>query len=176
MRDELAVYDGIVFRGERVVVPASQRSILKENPFITPRNRWMPTQSKIMPILVEHITGDIRYTTSQPAMCAERTRHAANQQETLMSHDIPDRPWAKIDTYIYSPTMKGLSSDCRLYYSNFWEVDYLADMGSQTIIGKLIKPTAHDMVSQIPSFLIMACSTQLAMLSSDYVNHGTSHT
>ena len=30
MRDELAVYVGIVFRGERFVVPASQRSILKE--------------------------------------------------------------------------------------------------------------------------------------------------
>ena len=30
MRDKLAIYDGIVFRGERVVVPASQRSILKE--------------------------------------------------------------------------------------------------------------------------------------------------
>ena len=30
MTDELAVYDGILFRGERVVVPASQRSILKK--------------------------------------------------------------------------------------------------------------------------------------------------
>ena len=29
-RDELAIHDGIVFRGERVVVPASQRSVLKE--------------------------------------------------------------------------------------------------------------------------------------------------
>ena len=29
-RDELAIHDGIVFRGERVVVPASQRSVVKE--------------------------------------------------------------------------------------------------------------------------------------------------
>ena len=29
-RDELAIHDGIVFRGERVVVPTSQRSVLKE--------------------------------------------------------------------------------------------------------------------------------------------------
>ena len=29
-RDKLALHDGIVFRGERVVVPASQRSVLKE--------------------------------------------------------------------------------------------------------------------------------------------------
>ena len=29
-RDELAIHDGIVFRDERVVVPASQRSVLKE--------------------------------------------------------------------------------------------------------------------------------------------------
>ena len=29
-RDELAIHNGIVFRGERVVVPASQRSVLKQ--------------------------------------------------------------------------------------------------------------------------------------------------
>ena len=39
------------------------------------------------------MTGDIRYYISVRDVC--RTYETANQRETLMSHDIPDRPWTK---------------------------------------------------------------------------------
>ncbi len=84
--EELAVYDGIVYGRNRF--PGRTRCCTsqpeehpkRENPFVTPRNRWMSTQSKRMPILAEH-----------------DRRHQ------------------------------------RLHIS----VDYLADAGGQTIIGKL---------------------------------------
>ena len=80
------------------------------------------------------MTGDIRDYIS--ACDVYRTYETANQWEALMIHDIPDRPWANIGTGLISNNGKGnlVTVD---YYSNFWEVDYLADTGAQTIIGKL---------------------------------------
>ena len=85
-----------------------------------------------------------------------------------MSHDIPDRPWAKIDTDIFSNS----GNDYLVTvdnYSNVWEVHYLGDTGARTIIGKLKAYCAR------LSFPMMARST-LAMLSPDSLNHGASHT
>ena len=53
MRDELAVYDMESFFSGR-----TRCYTKRANPFVTPRNRWMPTQSKRMPILAEH---DLRH-------------------------------------------------------------------------------------------------------------------
>ena len=53
-----------------------------------------------------------------------------------MSHNIPDLPWAKMGTHLFSYNGKDYLVTVD-YYSIFWEVDYLADTGGQTIIGKL---------------------------------------
>ncbi len=42
------------------------------------------------------MTSEIREYISTCSIC--RTYESANQRETLMSHDIPDRPWAKVGT------------------------------------------------------------------------------
>ena len=41
-----------------------------------------------------------------------------------MSHDIPDRPWAKVGTDLFAKDGRDylITVD---YYSNFWEVDLL---------------------------------------------------
>ena len=148
MRDELAVYDGIVFRGERVVVPASQRSILKERIHSSHLGIDGCLRRAKECLFWPNMTGDIRDYISACDVC--RTYETANQRETLMSHDIPDRPWAKIGTDLFSNNGKDyLVTDD--YYSNFWEVDYFADTGAQTIIGKL---KAHCARHGIPDTIV----------------------
>ena len=45
IRDELAVTDGLVFRGERLVIPKSLRSqIKKRHPLWPPRHRVLPAE------------------------------------------------------------------------------------------------------------------------------------
>ena len=58
-RDELSVYDGIVFMGERVAILTSQRSILREAQLIPPGRRRVFTSRKRVPLLAQH---DSRYT------------------------------------------------------------------------------------------------------------------
>ena len=50
--------------------------------------------------------------------------------ETLISHEVPSRPWEKIATDIF--TLDGID-----YCSNFWEVDRLPNTKASTTILKL---------------------------------------
>jgi len=67
-------------------------------------------------------------------VCATYTNK--QQQETLWRHDIPHRPWQKVGTDLFE--IKGrhylITVD---YLSLFFEVDYLPDTTSQTVITKL---------------------------------------
>ena len=58
------------------------------------------------------------------------------QRETLISQEMPNRPWAKVGTDLFSFDNKDylITVD---YYSNFWEIDYLSDTKSTTVIRKL---------------------------------------
>ena len=57
-------------------------------------------------------------------------------KETLISHIVPDRPWAnvRIDLFSYRSCNYTICVD---YYSLFWEIDLLEDMWSGTVIQKL---------------------------------------
>ena len=69
--------------------------------------------------------------------CETCARHANKQQpETPHVHLVPDRPWAKVDTDLF--TLSGRDYLVTVdYFSNFYEIDFLADTLSETVIGKL---------------------------------------
>lgn len=58
------------------------------------------------------------------------------QKETLISHEVLSRPWAKVgtDLFVFDSKDYLITVD---YFSNFWEIDYLADTKSTTVIRKL---------------------------------------
>ena len=70
-------------------------------------------------------------------LCATcRKYEFGNPNETLMSHEVPDRPWAKIGADLSSLLGKNylITVD---YMSNFWEVDFLKDTEAATVVKKL---------------------------------------
>ena len=133
-RDELAIHDGIVFRGERVVVPASQRSVLKEKIHSSHLGIDGCLRRAKECLFWPNMTSEIREYISTCSIC--RTYEKAYQRETLMSHDIPDRPWAKVGTDLFAKDGRDylITVD---YYSNFWEVDLLPSTESTMVINKL---------------------------------------
>ena len=79
-----------------------------------------------------------------------RTYESANQSETLMSHDIPDRSWVKVATDMFAKDDR----DCLVtvdYYSNFWEVDILPSTESTMVINK---PKTHFARYGIPDTIV----------------------
>ena len=111
IRAEHAIYTGIVFRRTRCCTSQPEEHHKRENPFITPRNRWMPTQSKIMPILAEHdwrhqiLHISLRYVSN-----VRDSEPTGNTDESRYSRWILGKDWH----ISIIQQRQGLSGDCRL--------------------------------------------------------------
>lgn len=134
LRDELTVQNGIIFRGDRAVIPCTLR-------------KDMIQRIHASHIGIEGCLRRARECVYWPGMNAQikdsiekcdvcRTYSTKQQKETMIPHEVPNRPWAKVGTDI----MTFDSNDYLVtvdYFSNFWEIDYLPKATSNTVIQKL---------------------------------------
>ena len=115
--EALAVYEGIVYGRNRF--PGRTRCCTsqpeehpkRENPFITSRNRWMPTQNKGMPILAEH--SRIHHILHISVRCVPPVRDSeptGNSDESRYSRSTLGKDWHI--SIIHQ--RQGLCGDCRL--------------------------------------------------------------
>lgn len=72
------------------------------------------------------------------------------QKETLMSHEIADRPWERVGVDLFELGNQHFLVTVD-YFSNFWEVDMLASTNTVAVIKKL---KAHFARYGIPTILI----------------------
>ncbi|CAC5410926.1 unnamed protein product [Mytilus coruscus] len=134
IRDELTLQNGLLFKGERVIIPKSLRTD-------------MIKKIHSSHIGIEGCLRRARESLYRPGMNAEvkdfiqrcetcRTFERKQQKETLISHEIPSRPWSKvgIDLMTFQSKNYLVTVD---YYSNYWEVDYFEDTLALTVIRKL---------------------------------------
>ena len=134
LRDELSVQDGVLFRGNRVIIPRSMRA---------------DTLKKIHQSHIG-INGCLRRAREclyWPSMSAEaknyisrcktcRSLDQKQQKETIKYHDVPSRPWAKVGADLCSLNGKDYLVTVD-YYSNFAEVDRLSKTTSKSVIKRL---------------------------------------
>ena len=129
----MSVQDGRIFKGDRVLIPLSLQSDIKCAihslhigidgclQHATECVFWPDMSSKIH----EYIS-----------ICETCCKFMTEPKETLMIHNILDRPWQKvgIDLFESETTEYLITVD---YFSNFWEIDQLEDTTTFTIIHKL---------------------------------------
>ena len=134
VRDELSVQNGIILRGERALIPKSLR-------------HDMLRRIHMSHMGVEGCLRRARECVYWPAMSSEvkdfilkcdicRSVDNKQQKETLISHDVPDRPWAKVgvDLFTFNQTNYLIIVD---YFSGFWEIDPLENTTASHIIRKM---------------------------------------
>ena len=94
-RDELTIQDGIIFRGERIVIPSSLRKSMKEK---------------------------------------VHAGHIGINSSLRRARDLIYWPQMSTDIRYYVETCGVCATD---YHSGFFELDYLPDTTSETVVGKL---------------------------------------
>ena len=134
-RDEISTYDGIMFKGEKVIVPKTmQREMLE---IIHSSHLGMEKcKCRARDVLYwPGMNSEIENTVSRCQICS--TYRRSNSREPLLSHPAPERPWARVGADLFE-----LNSHNFLvlvdYYSGYIEVEQLRDTKSEVII-KLCK-------------------------------------
>lgn len=133
-RNEMTVQDGLIFRGDRVVVPENQRSILKQRLHSSHIGVEGCCRRARECLYWPNMNSEIREHISKCPTC--RKFEIANPKEPLLVHEVPERPWAKIGVDLFS--FGGRDYMCTVdYMSNFWEVDHLPSTEAKPVITKL---------------------------------------
>ena len=125
MRDELAVTDGLIFRGERLVIPKGLcKNILNE---LHTGHKGIEGSLRRARETVywPGMTNDVRDFTQRCETCREYEHSQA--KEPLMRHEIQSGPCQKVGADLLTLNGKDylITVD---YYSNFWEIDRLSTL------------------------------------------------
>ena len=123
VREELAVQDGIIFKGQRCVIPQTLRQLkVKEKIHRAHIGRqgclrrerdvvYWPSMNHEISVYIEH--------------CDTCNTYASDpQQEPLIVHDVPERPWQKVGCDIFTLDHKDYLYTVD-YYSGYFEIDHL---------------------------------------------------
>ena len=130
-RDEISCYEGLMFKGDRIIVPHSLRPEIlhriHEGHFGIDKCRARARGAVFWP----SINGAIDEMISQCSTCLKHQR--SNQREPLIPQEVPERPWATVaaDIFYYKGRDYLLVVD---YYSKYPEVARLTSKNSEAVI------------------------------------------
>ena len=133
-RSELAVSDGIIYKGMRILVPSSLQkrmlNIIHKSHLGIVKCKQRAREALYWPSM----NADIEETVKNCRKCADFQRNLPS--EPLMPTAPPDLPYLEVGTDLFEFESKSylLSVD---YYSKFVEVDELKDIRSKTVIQAL---------------------------------------
>ena len=131
--DELAVYNGILFEGSRVVVPRDLRSEMIKQIHSSPQGEQTCLRRARDALFWPGMTQQMRDELSKCGVCAE---YAFSQpKEPLMTPELPSRPWSIVAQDLFSLGDENylITVDA---YSGFWEVNRLNNTHAKTVILK----------------------------------------
>ena len=129
-RDEITVQDGILYKGDRVIIPRALRheTILK----IHASHQGVEASiRKAREVLYwPGCSTDIKTACEECELC--RQYDTQNTKEPMQSHKIPELPWQVVsqDLFTYQRKDYLLTID---HYSDFIEVDLLSDTTASTV-------------------------------------------
>ena len=134
VRDELAVQDGIIFKGQRCVIPKTLRQKVKEKihrAHIGIQGCLRRAREVVYwPSMNQDITDYIEHCDT----CNMYASHP--QREPLIVHDVPERPWQKVGCDIF--TLDENDYLCTVdYYSGYFEINHLERKTARPIVTRL---------------------------------------
>jgi len=133
-RDELHLRDGLIYRGERLLIPASLRKDylrrIHEGHLGTEKCIERAAQSVFWP----GISSDIRDMVAQCSLCQRFANH--QPREPLAPQSVPSLPWEKLGMDIFEFKSKSFLIVVD-FYSHFPEMRVLKQKRSEDVIAAL---------------------------------------
>ena len=134
VKDELSTADGLIFKGEAIVIPPGLRKeVLRQ----IHQGHLGMERSKLRARELVYWPGmskQIEDVVSSCAVCQE-LRHS-KAREPMVPHEIPQYPWQIVgtDAFVWGGSHFVAVVD---YYSRYWEVATLRNLSTSALIDKL---------------------------------------
>ena len=154
IRDELAVADGLIFRGERLVIPKSCREQMKQELHLGHPGAEGCLRRARDVLYWPGMNAEIKEWISTCESC--NTFGKTQKKETMMPHKTPERKWQRIGADLFTLENKDYLVTCD-YFSNFFEIDRIHKTDAKSIIHKL---KAHFARFGIPDTIVTDSGTQ----------------
>ena len=134
MRNELSIHQGLVIRGNRIVIPETLRADVLERIHDGHQGLTKCRDRANSAVWWPGISAHIKQKVSACQPCQEQRR--AQSKEPLISTPLPDRPWKRIgmDLCEYNKQNYLVISD---YYSRFIEILHMPTTTTVQVVTKL---------------------------------------
>ena len=154
IRCDLVLEDGLILKGDRVVVPESLRAQVLEATHTGHQGETKCLLLARQSVFWPGISGDIRQMVKDCELC-NKHQHA-QQKLPAMQPDLPSRPWEKLgsDIFQFNGAKYLIIVD---YYSRFPVIRTLKDMSASTISSHFTSVFAE---YGLPSMLIADFGSQ----------------
>ena len=134
VHDELSVQDGVIFKGQRCIIPPTLRHKIREKIHASHIGLQACLRRAREVVYWPGMNKDLTDYISQCETCA--SYQMAQAKEPLISHELPSRPWEKIASDIF--TYEEQDYLCTVdYFSDYFEIDKLHKKTGKSIIGRL---------------------------------------
>ncbi|XP_045170972.2 uncharacterized protein K02A2.6-like [Mercenaria mercenaria] len=131
-RDELAVEDGIIVRGSKIVIPKSEQSDMINAVHMNHPGCQKSVDRARDILFWSGMTKQIKEHVLACPICVKY--RAANSKEPLLPHDIPELPWQNVECDLFTFNDEQYRVDA---FSHHIEIDHLPTISSKTVIRKL---------------------------------------
>ena len=133
-RDEMTRQNGLIFKGTKIVVPESLHRCMLEETHKSHQGLQACLRIAREVFFWPRMSAQLKDLIDKCSICQIVKPEQAS--EPLQPHPVPDRPWQRVATDLF--TFENRNYFVLVdYYSSFIELDYLADTSSQTVIHKL---------------------------------------
>ena len=130
-REELTLHNGVIFKNQRVIIPHSLRSEMLARLHSSHLGIEACLRKARDRIYWPNMTTHIKEAVAKCEVCAEY--QTANLQQPMQTHKIPEGPWSRVGSDLFSLHSKDYIVLVD-YYSAFVEVDLLRNTNSSAVI------------------------------------------
>jgi transposase InsO family protein len=134
VKDMLSIYDGLIFKGEKIVIPYSMRNLIKQRLHAAHLGKDSMLRRAREIVYWPGMQNEIIQIADQCKICLEAK--PMNQKETIIQHAQPKYVWEKLGCDLFTIENRDYLVTVD-YYSGFWEIDHLPTTTSKTVIQKL---------------------------------------
>ena len=147
--EELTLQNGVISKGDRVVIPFQVRADLKRKLHASHLGVQACQRREREAFYWPGMYKEIEEYVSKCEVC--NTYNQGQQREPLISHPVPTRPWQVLAVDLFEVQGQDYLVTTH-YYSNFFEVDKLVRKTSKEVIEKLKPHSArHGILDKIVS-------------------------